>query len=441
MYSSIVKHLISPLSDIILGLSINKELKSIRAIQWYSKEELINLQYSKLKNILSHSEKNIPYYSEIFKNIKFYANGDPLEELRKLPYLTKKIIKNNLPDKILDNKRRIYTKEKTSGSSGHQGVYYLDKLAYSKVIAIQSLWWEWSGFRFGDKVLQTGMTTKRGFIKSIKDWLLRVNYTQAFLMDEKTIKNNLLPLQNKKTYFMGYASSLYTYAQYAEKQNIHELEFEAVISWGDKMFSHYRSLIEKVFHTTVYDTYGAAEGLMIAAECENHTYHIMTPHVLVEILDKDGKEVEEGEIGEVFITSLTNYLMPLIRYKIGDLAMKSSANEECPCGRKLPMLEKIIGRDTDIVYTSKGKALIVHFFTGILEHVHEIKQFQVYQKNEGSEIEVKYRKGDHFHSAVLEVVKSEMYKKAKEEFPIVFTEVDKINPSPSGKPQIVVRGY
>ena len=100
--------------------------------------------------------------------------------------------------------------------------------------------------------------------------------------------------------------------------------------------------------------------------------------------------------------------------------MKSSANEECPCGRKLPMLEKIIGRDTDIVYTSRGKALIVHFFTGILEHVHEIKQFQVYQKNEGSEIEVKYRKGDHFHSAVLEVVKSEMYKKAKEEFPIVF---------------------
>ena len=90
MYSSIVKHLISPLSDIILGLSINKELKSIRAIQWYSKEELINLQYSKLKNILSHSEKNIPYYSEIFKNIKFDANGDPLEELRKLPYLTKK---------------------------------------------------------------------------------------------------------------------------------------------------------------------------------------------------------------------------------------------------------------------------------------------------------------------------------------------------------------
>ncbi len=440
MYSTIVKHLISPLSDIILGLSINKELKRIRSIQWYPKEELLNLQLLKLKNILSHSEKNIPYYSTIFKKNNYDNNGDTLKELKKIPFLTKTIIKKNLPSKILDKNSRIYAKEKTSGSSGHQGVYYLDKLAYSKVIAIQSLWWEWSGFRFGDRVLQTGMTTKRGFIKSIKDWLFRVNYTQAFLMDEKTVKNKLLPLVNKRAFFMGYASSLYTYARYAEKQNIRKVQFEAVVSWGDKMFPHYRSLIEKVFHTKVYDTYGAAEGLMIAAECENHIYHIMTPHVFVEILDKDGEEVKEGEIGEVFVTSLTNYLMPLIRYKIGDLAIKSSV-KECPCGRSLPILEKIIGRDTDIVYTSKGKALIVHFFTGILEHVHEIKQFQVYQKNKGSEIEIKYRKGDNFQSTVLEEIKSEMYKKAEEEFLIVFSEVDKIDPSPSGKPQIVIRGY
>tara|TARA_B100000073_G_scaffold71997_2_gene53738 strand:+ start:335 stop:1660 length:1326 start_codon:yes stop_codon:yes gene_type:complete len=441
MYSSIVKHIILPLTDYFLGLSISKELKTIQAVQWHSKEELKNLQLIKLKNILAHSGRNVPYYSEIFKNNGIQIEGNPLDEFKKIPFLTKKIIKNNLPDNILDNKRTIYTEEKTSGSSGHQGVYYLDKLAYSSVIAVQSLWWEWSGFRFGDKVLQTGMTLDRGFVKSLKDWLLRVNYTQAFSMDDKAIRENLLPFQRKTAYFMGYASSLYTYAQYAERKKIKNIKFESVVSWGDKMFPHYRKLIEKVFHTVVYDTYGAAEGLMIAAECEKHNYHIMTPHVLVEILDEDGQEVKEGEIGEIFVTSLTNYLMPLIRYKIGDLAVKARKDRVCSCGRKLPILEKIIGRDTDIIYSPKGKALIVHFFTGILEHMEEIKQFQVYQKSRGSKIEIKYRKSNGFDSAVLEKLKLDIYKKAEEEFPIIFTEVEKIPPSPSGKPQIIIRGY
>ena len=441
MYSSVVKHIVLPITDFFLGLAISKELRSLRSVQWYSKEDLINLQRIKLKNILLHSYKNIPYYSEIFKKNEIDPYGNPVNQLKKIPFLTKKLIKNNLPYNILDKKRTIYTTEKTSGSSGHQGVYYLDKTAYSNVIAVQSLWWEWSGFRFGDTVLQTGMTLDRGFVKFLKDLLLRVNYIQAFSIDDKTIRKNLLPCQGKNAYFMGYASSLYTYAQYADRKKIHNLKFESVISWGDKMFPHYRRLIEKVFHTEVYDTYGAAEGLMIAAECEKHNYHIATPHVLVEILDKDGQEVREGEIGEVFVTSLTNYLMPLIRYKVGDLAVKANESKVCSCGRNLPILEKIIGRDTDIIYSPKGKALIVHFFTGILEHVQEIKQFQVYQKYRGSEVEIRYRKNSDFTLSVLEEVRADMHKKAGENFPVIFSEVKKIDPSPSGKPQIVIRGY
>ena len=105
------------------------------------------------------------------------------------------------------------------------------------------------------------------------------------------------------------------------------------------------------------------------------------------------------------------------------------------------LLEKIIGRDTDIIYSPKGKALIVHFFTGILEHVQEIKQFQVYQKYEGSEVEIRYRKNPEFTLSILEEVRADMHKKAGENFPVIFSEVKKIDPTPSGKPQIVIRGY
>ena len=71
----------------------------------------------------------------------------------------------------------------------------------------------------------------------------------------------------KDIYFIGYPSSIYSYAKFSEELGINEVSFKSIISLGDKMFPHYRSLIEKIFNTEVFDTYGAAEGLMIAGEC------------------------------------------------------------------------------------------------------------------------------------------------------------------------------
>ena len=64
---------------------------------------------------------------------------------------------------------------------------------------------------------------------------------------------------------------------------------------------------------------------------------------------KMGKTVPDGTLGQVVVTSLDNYLMPLIRYKIGDLAIKSNKMSSCKCGRNLPIINKIIGRDTDVL--------------------------------------------------------------------------------------------
>jgi len=442
MYPYIIKKIILPVSDRLLGLSVNNELKKNRYIQWCSQKELEIMQTNNLKNILLHSSKNVPYYKKIFTEHGLEINENIYRDFKNIPFLTKSLIKDNLPDNIIDKTIKIYSKDNTSGSSGHQCVFYHDRLAYSKHIAIQSLWWEWSGFRFGEKVLQTGMTTQRGIAKTIKDKIFQVNYTQAFLMDHRTIKKNLQHFRNKKNiYFMGYASSLFTYAQFADQSNIKDVRFNAVVSWGDKMFPHYRDLIERTFKTKVFDTYGAAEGLMIAAECEEHNYHIMTHHVLIEILDQNGQEVKDGEIGEVFVTRLDNYLMPLIRYRIGDLAVRSSQDKKCPCGRNFPMIEKIVGRDTDIVFTPRGKALIVHFFTGIFEHIPEIKQFQVVQNINGGDIEIRYIKANDFSFPILKKAQAKMYKKAGEEFPLFFNPVENIEPSPSGKPQIVMRNY
>jgi len=438
MYSFFVQNLIIPISDRILGLSLSKELKKWKKIQWYSKDELEKMQLSKLKDILNHCNKNIPYYQNMLQKVGYDENGNSVDELKKMPFLTKKIIKENLPKGILDVNRKTYLVNYTSGSSGIQGEFHSDNSAYSKTLAIQSLWWEWSGYHFGAKMIQTGMTLNRGFVKSIKDKLLRVKYTQAFQMNTEIIRRNLKSIRGTNNhYFMGYASSLYTYAKLAQEKEINDIRFKAVVSWGDKMFPHYRELIEKQFRTEVFDDYGAAEGTMIAAECGEHNYHIMSPHVFIELLDKDGNDISPGEIGEVVVTRLDNYLMPLIRYRIGDLAVKADPKEKCSCGRQFPMLKKIIGRDTDIVYTPNGKALIVHFFTGILENYGEIEQFQVVKRND-EPLQIRYIPGGNFHESILDKIKQEMHEKADEIFPIKFNLVSEIKPSPSGKPQIIV---
>ncbi len=442
MYQRLIKNIIYPLSDKLMGLSIHKNLEKNRSAQWYTASELNALQKEKLFAILSHCNNHIPYYQKLFKDYNLDINGDLLNELKKIPILTKKIIKKYLPHDLTDKTRKIFTIEKTSGSSGEQGEFYLDREAFSKIIAAQTLYWEWAGYGFGKRAIQTGINPERGIKKQIKDKLLLIKYLDAFKIDKEIIRKTLNPFRNKKDiFFIGYPSSIYNYAKFAEELGINDVSFKAVISLGDKMFPHYRSLIENKFSTEVFDTYGAAEGLMIAGECTEHKYHILTPHVHIEILDENGETVPDGTLGHVVVTSLDNYLMPLIRYKIGDLAIKSSKMNICKCGRNLPIISKIIGRDTDVLYTPKHKILVVHFFTGIFEHFPEIKQFQVKQLKKGGEIQIRYLKGISFSKNILEIIKNKIYERAEEDFPVHFSNVEEIKPSPSGKPQIIVRAY
>ena len=69
-----------------MGLSINKNLKKNRSIQYFSNKELYSLQNKKLYNILSHCKKNIPYYQNIFNESNFDLKGDLFQEIKKFQF-------------------------------------------------------------------------------------------------------------------------------------------------------------------------------------------------------------------------------------------------------------------------------------------------------------------------------------------------------------------
>src|SRR5690606_1855071 len=119
-------------------------------------------------------------------------------------------------------------------------------------------------------------------------------------------------------------------------------------------------------------------------------FYIYTPSSYLELLDDDDRPVPDGEIARVVVTKLDGYAMPLIRYDTGDLAIKLPRHLYPNIRRfNFPLLQKVIGRNTDIINTPEGKNLIVHTFTGIFEFYEEIKQFRVIQR-EIAKIEIEF---------------------------------------------------
>jgi phenylacetate-CoA ligase len=435
MYQFLLEKIILPFGDILNKSSYTQQLRYWRKVDQLSESEITALQKKNLDKLLQYAIINVPYYK---KTVSLDKNQKP--KLQDFPILEKEIIRNQTDQLIstVFQKNRLIPYS-SSGSSGAQTTIYMTKQEQSVIRGILTHWWEWSGYRIGNPIIQTGMATSRSLLKRIKDRLFRTNYIYAFSFTDDELKIICDKMhRRKKHYFLaGYASSLNIIAEYALQQN-YSIQIRGVISLGDKLFDHYRKNVVEAFQTQVFDTYGSNEGFMIAAQDDIPYYYILSPHVYVEIVDDKDNPVPDGEMGHIIVTRLDAYSMPLIRYRIGDLGIKLP-KDAYPKSRKYgyPLLQKVIGRETDVVFLSDQRKLTVHSFTGIFEYIPQIKQFKVVQEHQDG-ITIKYIKSKDFTKQALAKAESDLRDKIKDEtFQIEFKEVDYIAPSKSGKPQIV----
>lgn len=431
-YGYALERAVMPIGDRLAGGGFMQWLRRYRTEQWLPADQMVSLVHSRLASILGHARSNAPFYADMPG-----ALDNPIEDLRQFPVLSKLDVKQHLADLLTQPKETLIA-ESGSGSSGIQSTVYMDKSGQASQRAMQMLWFEWCGYRMGDSILQTGITPARGLVKRTKDVLLNTKYIGAFDMSEETIESVLRDLRNEpRKYLFGYASSLFVLATAAQKLGFDNINFEHAVSWGDKLFSHYRSAIRDAFGCDTLDTYGCTEGAMIAAQCSEGSYHLSVNQCHVEILDDDDVPLPAGEMGNVVVTRLDNFAMPLIRYKLGDIAaLEPPRDSDCRCGRQTPLLSNLIGRDTDIVATRTGKKMVVHFFTGIFEHVPEIRQFAVVQRSLDG-IEIHYIPEPGFDKNTLVNIERTIHAHLDEDFPIKWTEVEHIAPTGSGKPQII----
>jgi phenylacetate-CoA ligase len=147
----------------------------------------------------------------------------------------------------------------------------------------------------------------------------------------------------------GHAHSLYMLACVLNKAGIADIRPNGCISTAMPLHDYQRKAIETALGVTVTNRYGCEEVSLIACQCEKGKgLHVAAESVHVEVKG-------EGRTGPLLVTDLVNFAMPLIRYQIGDVATLSDT--PCECGRGLPVLEKVEGRDADYVVTPAGSLI------------------------------------------------------------------------------------
>lgn len=357
-------------------------LRFLEDAQWWEPERLEAERDRALRSLVRVAYAEVPLYRELMERAKVRPdNIQTASDLPRLPVVTKQTLRANYPEAVVRDTGYRTSETSTSGSTGTNFRVRLDSETRGWYRASFMLALEWAGWKIGEPHLQTGMTFARSLDRKLKDSLLGCHYVPANDLSDARLDQNLeLMDRHRVRHLWGYPGSLYFIARRALQRGWNR-PLRSVVTWGDNLYPHYRATLEKAFRVRVHDTYGCAEGMHIAAQCgTDGTYHTHTLDIIVEFLDEAGSPVAPGQRGNIVLTRLHPGPMPFIRYRVGDAGTPGDA-ERCPCGRGYATMKAIEGRETDVVVTPSGKRLIVHFFTGILEHFAEIDSYQVVQES------------------------------------------------------------
>ena len=435
----ITENVILPLSDIALGQSIKKHLDFLQKSQWWSESDLKEYQNERLRALIKHAYENVPYYNELFRKLKLNLSDiKTTDDLVKLPILTKedirenfkngKIVAQNVPEKEL-------IKSGSSGSTGEPLQYYITKDANSFNFAANLRGWYWMGYRLGDRYIKLSQNPRKG-IKRLQDKVNNCYYLFAQQLTNDNFKVITEAIIKAKPLFIrGYPDPMLFLAKYIQKNDVMLPPVVAINTTGNILFPETKALIEKVFHAPVFDSY-SCEGGATAFECDTHNcYHSSMEYAVTEVMS-ESHVADIGERGRVITTDLHNYAVPFIRYDSQDYVVKSS--EQCSCGRKLLAIDKIEGRDSDILITPQGKYLIVHNFTGYFEWLDSVEQFQIRQ-DKIDEFNFLLKVNSKYSSGVEREIYNYWENYINEDVKIKIHVVDDIPLAKSGKRRFLIR--
>lgn len=449
MYAKIFNNLVNPFYE-----SVVKRRETYNYLNRLLKSQNFSLAINKknsldsLRLLLSHSSQHCPYYRDLFQGVEFLSLSDEalLSTVSKIPFLTKQIINSYRDELVAENYKNSLWSKSTGGSTGVPLHFCYTKDSNDWRVASTWRGYGWAGANLGVKQAyiwgsHLGDIPK---IKRMKEALhhsiLRQRYYNCFQFDEKAMVRTLEDLNNfRPKVVVGYTNPLYSFASFVKEQQL-KINFlpTSVITAAEALHDYQRELIEDVFKCKIFHTYGSREFMLIASECERHEgLHINVENIYLEVVRADGTSADFGEVGEIVITDLHNYGMPFIRYKICDLGVLSE--DDCSCGRGLPMLKKVVGRSLDMLKTKNGRLIPGEFFPHLFKDFKNIKQFQVVQNNIDSlDIHLVVDSEEDVHSGLIPVLSKAIGKITGGECVVNYNFADDIPLTQTGKRRVTI---
>jgi phenylacetate-CoA ligase len=383
--ASLLRELVLPTWQYVKRQNSLKLLPYLEQTQWVSQTELLDLQWRRIGKLLEHVYEHVPYYSDVMR-----ASGlDPLSvsrnrSLERLPLLDRSTITEQLDRLRATNlPAERFVPNGTGGSTGEPLRFFDDRqqAGWSDAAVWRSQ--RWYGVDVGERCAYLwganfDVTDFQGFSGRLKSSVLNVLMLPAWELSEAaaTVFWEQL-LSFKPRLLVAYAGALNQWASLLGNDRDPIPGLSAIVVSAEMLYEEARSSIEDCFKVPVYNRYGGRDIKFIAQECRARKgLHINAENAFVEIV-KDGRPVTPGELGEVVITRLDNFVMPFIRYQSGDLAVMASST--CECGRSLPLLERIEGRVQDAIVTAAGRVISGPFFAHMFKDCPDVKAFQVHQ--------------------------------------------------------------
>lgn len=406
MLASIRRNIIDPLRVRKSGSPIRNHWKDLEKTQYLPVDEQRRRQWDRLKEMLDSAWSNNTFWHN-----RFVMNGitpddirDPVD-LTLLPPLTKKELQQAGTSAISNRYPLSQLREaRTGGSTGTSLRLWHTEACSEMRNAAMRRHNRWSGWNVGEPVAAVWGNVHAPvlFKERLKDDL----FNPAIYLDTMNIDPVAVLVfaekwrRMKPTLLYGHAHSLYLLARLIPELCILDLKPRAVISTSMMLLQHERETIEEIFGAPVFDRYGCEEVGLIASECEAHMgMHINTDHVYVEFIRDDGTPAGPGEQGIVTVTDLLNRAMPLIRYRIEDVSAPLDVIV-CPCGRHLPLMQRVTGRVADFLVKPDGARVAgVSLIENTLTKIPGIEQMQIIQEEDITSFTVKLVRNKEFGHA------------------------------------------
>lgn len=429
------------LQEIQRGNKYHDYIKIIKRNYLLNEDDIEALQVKKLKYTIKEAATYVPYYRDLFKkekiNIKDIKN---IKDIEMIPILEKKTIKEN-PERFINEKYNINNLYciSTSGTTGtpiqifyNSDVRQLNYAYYDRFLDNYGLIRNSQIATFGGRILMDATQNKPPFWRY--SYLQKNTLFSSYHLTDKNLPYYIEKLKSIKPYYIeSYPSSIYTIAKYMEANKINGVNLtKAIVTSAETLFPEQRKVIENVFGVKVADQYGCTEMCVFAGQCKEGNYHISMDYGIVEFLKKGNERAVCGEEAELICTGFINYVMPLIRYRIGDMGIFT--RKECNCGCKFKIVKQITGRIDDMIVTPDGRK--VSRFGAVLYKL-PVNEVQ-YVQEDINLLTVNIVKGNGYDYNTERIIKKELKKRLGSNISINFRYLTTIPRGKRGKLKTVI---